>query len=208
MKFNSESKVLSRVKKKKSYEKPLVILLIILLIQFLAVEALIISSGKSNTENKTDYLIILGAGIKGEVISLSLKERLAAGFQYLQQYPDMLVVVSGGQGRGEDIPEAEAMKRFLVAKGIDESRILVEASSTSTMENFSYSKKIIEQKTGKAVTEITYITNSFHILRSGMLARRNGFDAYAISCKTPVQVTVQMHIREYFALIKSFIIDR
>ncbi len=184
------------------------ILLATVIFQFAAVESLLIFNGRADTEKKTDYLIILGAGINGETLSLALYERLLVGLQYLKKYPDAQVVVSGGQGPGESITEAEAMRRFLVSKGVDESRILLENSSTSTMENFGFSKAIIEQKTGRRVYEITFITNSFHILRSRILAGRNGLKAYALSCKTPEQVIVQMYFREYFALIKSLLVDR
>lgn len=183
-------------------------MLFIGVIQFTAVEGLLISSSKSDAETRTDYLIILGAGINGEALSLALYERLLAGLRYLEKYPDTRVVVSGGQGPGEAITEAEAMRRFLVSGGVDEGRILLESSSTSTMENFKFSKRLIEQKTGQPVSDITFITNSFHILRSKMLAGRNGLKAYAISSGTPEQVIVQMYFREYFALLKSLLVDR
>lgn len=203
----SETKVISRVRKKTYYKKFILPVLVILLLQFLALEGLIIFNGNSDPETKTDYLIILGAGLKGDMPSISLRERLDAGVRYLKKYPDAMVVVSGGQGRGETITEAEAMKKFLVSKGIDESRILSENRASSTMENFRLSRELIETRAGKPVREITFITNSFHILRAKMLAERNGLDAHAISGKT-VQIVIPSYLREYFALIKSFIIDR
>ncbi len=180
--------------------------LVILLLQFLALEGLIIFSGGSDPQTKTDYLIILGAGLKGDVPSVSLRERLAAGTEYLKKYPDTIVVVSGGQGRGETVTEAEAMKKYLVSNGIDESRILSETRASSTMENFRLSRELIETRAGKPVREITFITNSFHILRAKMLAERNGLNAHAISGKT-VQIVIPSYLREYFALIKSFVVD-
>lgn len=203
-----EFKIISKVKRKSRLKRILSILLLFAIIQFAVVEGLLVSSGKSDAETRTDYLIVLGAGINGETPSLALQKRLVAATGYLKKYPDVHVVVSGGQGRGEDITEAEAMRRFLVSNGIDESRILLESRSTSTMENFKFSKQLMEQKTGKPVTEITYITNSFHILRSKLLAGRNGLEAHAISCETPIQVIVQMYFREYLALFKSLLVDR
>jgi uncharacterized SAM-binding protein YcdF (DUF218 family) len=203
-----EAKVISRVRRKRNYGKVIATLLIIFLLQFVVLECLIASNGRSDETIRSEYLFILGAGLNGEEISLTLQSRLDAGLQYLLKYPDVKVVVTGGQGRGEDITEAEAMRRFLAANGIDESRIIVEPSSTSTMENFKLSVDLIRQKTGKPVSDITFVTNDFHILRAKMLARRNGLNARAISCKTPRQVVIQMYFREYFALVKSFLIDR
>lgn len=205
---NREAKVVSRVRRKPRYKKAAVILLTIAIMQFAAVEYVLISKGKSDPEARTDYLVILGAGIKGEVLSLSLYERLMTGLAYLEKYPDARVVVSGGQGPDEAITEAEAMRRFLVSKGVEEKRILLEARATSTMENFAYSRRLIEEETGKAAPEITFVTNSFHVLRAKMLAERNGLKARALSAETPSQVIVQVYFREYFALFKSLILDR
>jgi uncharacterized SAM-binding protein YcdF (DUF218 family) len=204
----SEAKVISRVRRKTDHKKIIIAILIIAVLQFIAVEYLIFSKGHSDPEVKTDYLIILGAGIKGEEISPALNERLNSGLQYLGKYTDTKVIVTGGQGRGEDISEAEAMKRFLVLKGIDEDRIIVEDKATSTMENFILSKEIISEKSGENETVITFVTNSFHVMRAKMLADRNGFDAHAISAKTPAAAVLKSYFREYFALIKSFAVDR
>lgn len=203
-----EAKIISRVQRKRNYGKVIAVLLIILLLQFVALECLIILNGRSDEEVSSDYLIILGARVNGEEISLTLKSRLDAGLMYLLRHPDTKVVVTGGQGKGETIEEAEAMRRFLVENGIKESRIIVEPVSTSTMENFKLSRDLIMQKTGKPVSEITFVTNDFHVLRAKMLARRNGLNAHAISCETPRQVIVQVYLREYLALIKSFLVDR
>ena len=56
-------------------------------------------------------------------------------------YPDLKIVVSGGQGEGENITEATAMRNFLVDNGVDSSLIIMEDKSTNTYENFLYSKQ-------------------------------------------------------------------
>ena len=193
---------------KRTIKRLIPAILVLLVVQFVVVELLLIGNAVPDQEKETEYLIILGAGLNGETPSLSLYERLKTGLDYLLKYPDTKVVVSGGQGRGESITEAEAMRRYLIANGISHDRILSESMATSTMENFKYSKKLIEEVTGKPVGEISFVTSSFHILRSKMLAKRNGLKAYAISSKTPDQVIIQMYFREYFAFFKSLIIDR
>jgi len=197
-----------RNRKKLNIKRFTAVVLIAAAIQFALVELLLLAYSDAASDVETEYLVILGAGLNGETVSLALYNRLMAGVEYLEKNPDAKVVVSGGQGPNETITEAEAMRRFLVSRGIDENRIWLEDRSTSTMENFKFSKKVIEENSGKPIDEITFITNSFHIFRSKILASRNGLKAYAISCETPGQVIVQMYIREYFALIKSFIADK
>jgi len=159
---------------KRTIKRLIPAILVLLVVQFVVVELLLIGNAVPDQEKETEYLIILGAGLNGETPSLSLYERLKTGLDYLLKYPDTKVVVSGGQGRGESITEAEAMRRYLIANGISHDRILSESMATSTMENFKYSKKLIEEVTGKPVGEISFVTSSFHILRSKKLAKRNG----------------------------------
>ena len=181
--------------------------LILGIISVIAVEGLILYNSNSQENIKTDYLVILGAGVKGKTVSLTLKERLDKGIEYLKKYSDAKAIVSGGQGPQEDISEAEAMERYLTANGINKDRVIKEDKSTSTMDNFRFSKQIINS-TGQFNQKITIITNDFHMLRAKMLARRNGFEPYGISCGTPPEVILNSFAREYFALIKSFILDR
>lgn len=75
----------------------------------------------------------------GEQPSLALQERLTAALAYLQAHPETICIVSGGQGQGENITEAQCSYRWLTAHGIEESRLLLEEDSTSTQENLIYS---------------------------------------------------------------------
>lgn len=198
--------VISRVKKKSKLVRIIWALIFACILQFAVILSLIYIEGVSDNETGTDYLVILGAGLEGETPSLSLLERLRAGSRYLREHPDTTVIVSGGQGRGEDITEAEAMRRYLVKNGIEENRIIMESRATSTMENFRYSRQLIEERTGGHVGEITFITNKYHIFRSRILARRNGLTAYALASEDFDGVWAK-YLREYFAFVKSMIFD-
>lgn len=87
-------------------------------------------------------MIVLGAGLRGERVTDLLARRLDAAYDYHLENPNAVIVVTGGQGPGEDIPEARAMKAYLVEKGVPEKQILEEASSTSTEENFCFAREI------------------------------------------------------------------
>lgn len=200
--------ILEHKRRRSSVKKIIVYLLLFAFLQFAAVEGVLIANGQSRDFKDTGYVLILGAGVWGTTVSPALDERLKAGVEYMEKYPEVVAIVSGGQGRGEDITEAEAMKRYLVAKGIKEDRIIKEEKSTSTMENFVYSRKLLKEIAGRDVSEITVITSNFHMFRTKMLAKRNGFTPYGISCKTPVSVLFFNYFREYFALFKSIAVDR
>src|SRR4051812_11327360 len=82
-----------------------------------------------------DYLIVLGARVKGTTPSLAFASRINTAAEYLKKNKETLVIASGGMGPGEAISEAESIKRELVQQGISETRIILEDQSTDTYEN-------------------------------------------------------------------------
>ncbi len=176
-------------------------------ISFVLVEGLIFSTLKADSYTDVDYVVILGGGVKEGELTKTLQFRLDKGIEFLNQHPDLEVIVTGGIGFGETISEGEAMKNYLVANGISQEKIIVESEATSTMENFKYSKQILEKQTGRSDYEVMVITSDFHMLRSKVLASFNGFRPYGIPAKTWIGVFPNCVIREYFAVFKSILID-
>lgn len=191
----------------KSLRYPIILGLATFLLSFVVIETLIIINNHSEQSYNTEYLIILGAGIRGERVTLTLQERLSKGIEYLNENPKTKVIVSGGKGFEETLSEAEAMKRYLVERGINPSRIILEDKSTSTAENFKNTKELLKEMGYKDKIKIMVITSDFHMMRSKMLARRFGFEPYGITCSTPAIVRANCYFREYFAVVKSYILD-
>ncbi|NLP45858.1 MAG: YdcF family protein [Epulopiscium sp.] len=177
------------------------------LLSFLLVEGLILYEGNKFENIEVDYVLVLGARLYGDVPSLSLVERLKTAYNYLDEHKNAKVVVSGGQGPGEDITEAEAMKRDLVDRGIDPNRIIKEDTSTNTFENLQFSLTKIQEVDTVSVTEIAIVSNDFHLFRAKMLAKRAGVQPYGLPAKTPPMSMVKSYLREYLAVFKSWIFD-
>ncbi len=178
------------------------------MISFITVTVLLISSAISEKDKAADCVIVLGAGLKGETPTLVLAKRLDNTLQYAAENPGVSIIVSGGQGIGETITEAEAMKRYLVRRGIPEKFIIKEEKATSTYENMLYSKKVYEEQFGYPPEKVMIITNDFHMFRSKILAERVGLKAYGMSSNTPWYIYPNVFLREYFALVKSLVLDR
>ena len=145
----------------------------------IVIEGVIIVYPKHNI-SKSDYILILGAGLSnGSEPSLTLSGRLDAAIEYIKDYNNhSKIVVSGGKGNDEKISEAEAMKKYLVSKGMPEGQILMENKSTTTYENFKFSKELIEEDSNKEIDEINVkvVTTDFHAFRSKLLAQKNGYN--------------------------------
>lgn len=186
-------------------KKSFLALLTILISFFIIVEGAIVFEGFHTLNNKkSDYVIVLGARVKGETPSLTLKFRLEKAYSYLSDHPESKAVLSGGQGPGENISEAEAMRWYLTEKGIENSRLLLESESTSTYENLRNSFKIIDRIDSKA--EITVVTSRFHILRSKKIAQQLGKTVDGIGAQSLWFLIPNYYLREFFAVVKAFVL--
>lgn len=174
---------------------------------FIIIEGFIITSGISGEMKKSDYLVVLGAGLRGERMSLALSKRMHKSLEYIDKYPKVKIVVSGGQGPGEYITEAEAMKRFLINHGVSEKNIITEEKSTSTAENLKYTKDKLEQIDQRKNMKISIVTSDFHMFRAKFLAKRVGFDTYEVPAKLHLLLVPNFYVREYFAVINSYFLN-
>ena len=94
-------------------------------------------------EDEQLTVMIFGCYVRGEEPGRTLTTRLDAALSLLKRYPNADCIVSGGQGSNEAISEAEAMRRYLVSRGIAEERITLEDRSTNTSENLEYTFAIL-----------------------------------------------------------------
>ncbi|MBR3811750.1 MAG: YdcF family protein [Agathobacter sp.] len=156
---------------------------------------------KKPTENAT--AVVLGCRVYGERASLSLVERLEAAYEYLLENPEAACVVSGGQGDGENISEAECMYRWLVAKGIDKERIYKEEESTSTEENIAFSKEVIRDNSLNE--RIAIVTSEYHSYRAGMIAKKNDMVFGTAPGQTAIWLFPTFYVRELYAILSEWI---
>ncbi|AZU61757.1 YdcF family protein [Neobacillus mesonae] len=190
---------------KKPRKKVLSVMGIIIILGIIYVAFLQYKISEYNQEkvpNNAEYLIVLGARVKGTIPSLAFASRIDAAAEYLKKNEKAIVIASGGKGPGEDISEAETVKRELVSHGIDKSRIFLEDQSTNTNENIQFSKKLLpsDAKLGLVVT------NTFHIYRAVSLARDQGLDVEGLPAKTPAKAILKSYIREYLAITKYYLV--
>lgn len=181
---------------------------IIFFISIIVIEGLIIVEGNRLPKEEVDYLIVLGARLYGETPSPSLLERLKVANEYLKKNEDVKVVVSGGQGPDEYVSEGYAMSKYLLDNGISKDRIIIEDRSTNTFENLKFSLDKIRENESKENIKVLIVTNKYHVFRSKMLGERLGMESYGLPGKVPPTVFLKSYIREYFAVIKSFLYDR
>lgn len=164
--------------------------------------------GNDTADYTEETVIVLGCGIRGERVSVGLAKRLDKAYEYHTKKPDAVIICSGGQGPQEDIPEALAMKRYLVEKGVPEEKIIMEDKSTSTITNFRNSYAIMTEK-GMSTSSVVFVTNGYHVYRSSRYAKNEGFLEASHLGTDIIWYTVPMnYMREMLAVVKMWVIDQ
>ena len=142
-----------------------------------------------------DALIVLGAAVHGDRVTWVLSNRLDTAYDYAVDHPGATLVVSGGQGSGETVTEASAMAKYLIARGIDPARILLEDRAESTAENFAFSKALIDEQLGPDAS-IAFVTTRFHVYRAGRVAQKGGIAARGLGAPDVWYLAINNFLRE------------
>lgn len=175
------------------------ILFCLFLLSLLLIEGMILSGGQADpAAEKADYVLVLGARIYEDRPSLTLAYRLDTAREYLARNPQTILVLCGGQGGNEPMPEAHMMRDYLLTRGVSESSLLIEDKSRNTIQNIRNAAGEFIPPTAKTAV----ITSDFHLLRAKNLMRQAGLDPVGIPAPTPyLAQRVILHLREYGSIL-------
>ena len=157
-------------------------------------------SGMAQPPADAELVIVLGCQVNGEQPSLLLDHRIETAADYLRVHPSAVCIVSGGQGSNEAIPEAECMRRGLIARGIDEARILTEARSSTTAENLDFSMALMRENGLHG--PVVLVSNNFHLYRALQMAKARGLEASGLAAECDWYMLPTYVLREAMALVK------
>lgn len=172
------------------------------LLCFIFVEAQIISQMRQESPQGLDYIIILGAAVRGENPTSPLQLRMEKALEYLNSNPGTIAIATGGTGRNADISEAECIRRYLVGNGIAPERILLEEKARDTQENIRNSFAMIPDENAS----VGVVTSNFHVYRALLICRLEGHEGV---CGVPARayLTLGIHytVREFFGVMELLI---
>ncbi len=183
---------------------------------FAILEAIVLLGGRTSLAEGAgapEVMVIFGCKVEPDGPSILLRDRLDTALDYLEEHPDMTVVVSGGKGDDEHQSEAQAMFDYLTEHGVNPEQIIREDQSRNTWQNINNTLALfrsgeIEEGAGK----VLLVSSDFHLTRIRMLWERAAGGTHTLSTlAAPVShfpSRVQMFFREPFALVKSFLFDR
>lgn len=158
----------------------------------------------NNTLKGDETLVVLGSQVKRTGPSLMTCYRLDAAKEVLDEYPDMLCILSGGQGADEPWSEAQGMYEYLEKKGVATERLYLEDKSTNTRENLALSYKLIEEE--GLNTSIAIVSNDFHVYRAGRIAKRLNIQSSLVPAKSIFALIPAFYIRELYAILADWFI--
>lgn len=168
---------------------------------FVAIEIMIGSQLHASGDPGLDYIIVLGAQVRENGPSRILQYRLDRAAEYLEENPETVCIVSGGQGYNEPFPEAEGMAEYLAGRGIEKSRLILESESGTTEENIRNSMEFIEEDASVGI-----VTNDFHVFRAVQTAKKEGLrNVCGIAAGSPALYLPNNMFREFFAEIKFLV---
>lgn len=172
--------------------------------------AVIASEAWQKPTQGADYLVVLGARVRGNRISSLLRYRLDAALEYLSDNPDTRVIVAGGQGPGENLSEAEAMQEYLVEHGIVAERILLDDASVNTDQNIKNSIALMQNEQEVTGKHIVIVSNGFHLFRATRILEKQ-LQEEGLSESTTVEglgaptkwyLVPNFYVREVLAVVK------
>ena len=173
-------------------------LVIICLAVFIFVESEIIVAMTTPEKSDLDYIITLGAAVRGGKPTSPLLLRIDKTIEYMNENPDTILIASGGFGEGETLSEAQCISNYVQEAGIDKNRIIIEDRSTSTEENIANSFKYIPEG-----SEVGLVSSSFHLFRAMKIASFQGYEVSGVPAVTYPILGVHYVVREFFGVIEA-----
>jgi len=148
-----------------------------------------------------DAIVILGCRVdpNGRA-SAALRRRLDCGIRLFEEGAAPLLVLSGG-GAG-NVPEAEAMRRVALARGVPEAALLSEPVSRDTFENARETAQLL-RSCGRF--SVLLVSDRAHLPRATLLFRLAGLRVAGWAGVRPPSLRWEVGIatREFAALPRS-----
>ncbi len=173
----------------------------------IVVQCFVFSGMLSESVEPPKTILVLGARLNGAYPSLVLQNRLSLALKQYDQIPDARIVVCGGQGEDESVPEAVAMRDWLERRGVDEARIICEDQSANTYENIANALSLLNDDASFS-GRVLIVTSDYHIYRSKYIAGRLGLEAEGVGSRLQLWLRPFAHTRETISILREWVLPQ
>lgn len=146
----------------------MIVIFMVCVLLFFSIKIMI--KGRIRSKEKAKTALVLGLALENGRANEDLLARLNRAKLYLEENPDGVVILSGGNGNVSGNSEATVMAKILKEKGVPSERIVLEEEARSTIENFENAKKLIGLN-----KPLGLITSDYHMDRALRMAKQAGF---------------------------------
>jgi uncharacterized SAM-binding protein YcdF (DUF218 family) len=163
--------------------------------------------GRLRPSDDFDFVVVLGSGlIGGNRVSPLLASRVMRGWELYEAQAaranPATLILSGGQGPDELLPESHAMAHYLTGRGFPADKVLREDQSHNTEENMRFSKALMTAAAPDYSCVI--VTNNFHAFRAALMARKVGVNGQVVGSPTAAYFWPSATIREFAAVFLRY----
>lgn len=144
---------------------------------------LILAAGARPVMREADAILVLGAAQYNGRPSPVFRARLDHAIALYKQQLAPKIVVTGGVGRGDTLSEGEVGRRYALKNGVPESAIMVERRGVTSAESITAAAAMLR---AQGLTTVLVVSDSYHMLRADLLARRAGLTPYRAPARTPI----------------------
>ncbi len=148
-------------------------------------------------------VLVLGCQVKNGKPGRMLTARLERALDHLEENPGSICILCGGRGEDEAIEEAAAMHEWLVDRGVDPARLIMEDRSTSTEENLLNAQTIIREQGFN--DSVAIVTDGFHEYRAIGHAESIGLTAGAVPVRTSMLYFPTYYVRELYGILYTWL---
>lgn len=143
-------------------------------------------TGRRDQARPAAAIVVLGAAQYNGRPSPVLRARLDHGVDLWRRGIAPHMIVTGGGRTGDRSTEAAASRRYVVARGVPDSAVLLESEGQSTSESLRAVAALLGElrrtaplgSAAAAAPNAVFVSDPFHMLRVGVLARRYGIVPY------------------------------
>jgi uncharacterized SAM-binding protein YcdF (DUF218 family) len=162
------------------------------IILWMASVLLVLYAGSRPSGRNADAILVLGAAQYNGRPSPVLKARLDHGIKLYKDGRAKRMVFTGGVGAGDTLSEAEVARRYAIRRGVPASAIMVERRGVTSAQSVAAAASLMR---AKGLRTALVVSDSYHMMRLELLARRAGIRPYRAPAASPIDRARRQRVR-------------
>lgn len=169
---------------------PLLLVVIAIIGEIALFTAVVVNAQRLDDPSPADAIIVLGARIYADGSPTpALERRLDRALGVYQDGYAPLIITCGAQGDDEPMPEADAMRNYLIEKGVPEDAVLAENESYNTQESLANAKAILD---ARGLEDAIIVSSDYHLWRALSMCKDIGLVATGAGSQNAITLRVSI----------------